>query len=219
MSNIVIAGFTTEGNTDIRFLKSVIQRTFEDVASECNSEIEVHDLQHISTGKGSFKEEILNAAIYADEIGVMVLCVHTDADDENDSRAFEERIDPAFTYVNGNDRDICKNLVAVVPVQMTESWMLADTLLFKEEIGTSLSDANLGLERNPEEISNPKDVIKDSIRIAFEDIPRRRRRPNITELYQPLGQKIELRMLLILPSYQKFKESVRDAFKKLNYLQ
>lgn len=218
MSNIIIAGFTTEGSTDVRFLKSIIQRTFEDVASECDSEIEVHDIQHIPTGKETFSEEVLRAANNAFKIGAMILCVHTDADDENDIRAFRERIDPAFQYIIENENDICKNLVAIVPVRMTESWMLADKTLFKEEIGTTLSDRKLGLENSPEAMSNPKEIIKAAIRIAFENLPRRRRRPDITELYLPLGQKVRLQNLSNLPSYQKFKENIRVAFKKLNYL-
>jgi hypothetical protein len=32
MSNIVIIGFATEGATDVRFLESIIRRTFEEVA-------------------------------------------------------------------------------------------------------------------------------------------------------------------------------------------
>jgi len=35
MSKQVIIGFTTEGKTDVQFLESVIQRSFEDVAFEC----------------------------------------------------------------------------------------------------------------------------------------------------------------------------------------
>jgi hypothetical protein len=219
MSNIIIAGFTTEGSTDVRFLKSVIQRTFEDVAGECNSDIEVHDIQYIPTGKGSFREEILKAAIHADEIGVMVLCVHTDADAEDDNRAFEDRINPAFSYVSEHENGACKNLVAIVPIQMTEAWMLADKELFKEEIYTQRSNRNLGIEEPPEKITDPKAAIKTAIRIAFEDRPRRRQKPDINELYLPLGQKIGLHQLSKLPSYQKFKDGVRGAFHTLNFLQ
>lgn len=219
MSNIIIAGYTTEGSTDKRFLEGVIRRTFEDIAQECDTEIEVYDLQHIPTGKDEFIQEIVSAARKAEDIGVMVLCIHTDADEESDLTAFETRIIPAFEAVKSQDNNHCKNLVAVVPIQMTESWILADKELLKEEIGTQLEDRNLGIDRHPESITNPKEVIKELIRIAYDGIPRRRQRPNISELYLPIGQKIGLDKLLALRSYQRFKESVREAYRILNYLQ
>lgn len=218
MSNIIIAGYTAEGTTDVRFLESVIRRTFEEVAKECATEIEVYDLQHIHTGKSEFANEIIIAAQKADSIGVMVLCVHTDADSESDETAFTHKIMPAFESVQAFDNAICKNLVAIVPIRMTEAWILADKELLKEEVGTHLEDRNLGINRPPETIADPKQAIKELMRIAYESIPRRRQRPDISELYLPLGQKIRLEKLASLSSYNKFKESVRAAYRKLNYL-
>jgi len=89
----------------------------------------------------------------------------------------------------------------------------------KKEIGTTKSDAELGLNRNPESIANPKRLIADAIRIARQDeVKRRRRELSIEELYLPIGQKVSLTALERLPAYQQFKEAVRSAFRQLNYL-
>lgn len=50
-------------------------------------------------------------------------------------------------------------------------------------------------------------------------MPKRRRKGlKIGELYSPIGQQLALEALEKLESYQKFKEAIRSAFRKLNYL-
>lgn len=215
----LIIGMITEGKTDVRFLESVIKRTFESVAFECTGDIEILDVQKIQVTKSTFKGEVVEAAMKGwENYGISTLCVHTDADDVNDDAVFQHKITPAFEAVENSKQTICQVLVPVVPVQMTEAWMLADTTLFKEEIGTEKSNNELGIHHPPEQLTNPKQAIKDAIRIALEHFPRRRRRLNIAELYLPIGQKINLKELENVPSYVKFKESVRKALRKLNLL-
>ena len=218
MSNIIVVGFTTEGTTDTRFLEGVIRRTFEKIAFDCKGEIVVYDIRHIQTGKGDFPSRIEKAATEAARQGVMVLCVHTDADSADDADAFGFRIQPAFQRIKDTGNHACEILVAVVPVQMTEAWMLADGELLKNELMTAKTSAELGIDRKPEMFADPKATLKEAIRIAFEDMPKRRRRLDISELYLPLGQKIPLEKLSSLSSFQKFETAVRDAYKQLNYL-
>jgi len=221
MSQIII-GFTTEGPTDVRFLSSIIQRTFVEVGFECSKEVEVVEpVIYIVKDKGDhFNEQIIKCCQKAFENGVMAFCIHADADDESDDHAFKFRINPTFEEIRAIKEGICDNLVPLVPIQMTESWMLADKSLLKEEIGTEMNDTQLGLARDPESVNNPKEVIAEAIRIARQSLTRRRRKDlDIGELYQPIGQKISLNKLEKIPSYNKFKEEVRNAYRKLNYLQ
>ena len=149
MSKQIIIGFTTEGTTDVRFLESVIQRSFEDVAFECSGQVEVLPVQYIEKENGDFVEVVKYYAQQAEERGIMVLCVHADADDTTDTNTFNYKINPAFIAVNDmQEEPLCKNLVAIVPVQMTEAWMLSDKELLKAEIGTSKSDEELGIDRS-----------------------------------------------------------------------
>ena len=219
MAKQLIIGLHAEGVTDKRFLESVIKRTFEEVAFECTGDIEILDIQIIEVAKKSFIEDACNAARDSyEKYGVMVLCIHTDTDKPSDKVAFQNRILPAFKAIQKLEEEACKNLVAVVPIQMIESWMLADKDLLKEELGTNKSDKQLGIEKKPESLTDPKKAISEAIKIAFEDKPRRRKRPEIGEFYRPLGQKIKLEALEKIPSYCKFKKEVRQAFKTLNYL-
>jgi hypothetical protein len=219
----IFAGIITEGKTDNRFLESVTKRTFDVIGFECNGEIEI-DVRFIPIEKTGldFKEIVIKSAKKGlEEFGIVVLCIHTDADDETDARAFQTKINPAIDELNlKNDHEYCKTIVTIIPVQMIEAWMLADKNLFKREIGTDKSDNELGINRNPEIFADPKEVIKSAIRIAREDLTKRRRNDlTISELYLPLGQKISIQRLDTLPSFIKFKESIRNAFRALNYMQ
>lgn len=220
MRNLLFVGLVTEGNTDIRFLESIIKKTFDSIAFDAVGDIEI-ELVSIKFDKTSFVEDVLTAAIKGvEEYGITVLCVHTDADDINDNSVYQNKITPALNalkkHINPN---ICHNLVPVVPVQMTESWMLADRDLLKKQIGSTMTDFQLGIHKAPETISDPKRIISDAIRIARQGLTQRRRSDlTIADLYLPIGQNMNLTKLELLPSYLKFKNNVVSIFKNLNYL-
>ncbi len=215
----IIVGFASEGKTDMRFLENIIQRSFEKVAFECIGQIEILPVQPIQKKNGSFVEIVKAYAQEADNRGIMVLCIHTDADSETDDDAFVHKIIPAFEAAWQSGDVICKNLVAIVPVQMTEAWMLSDTEVLKAEIGTEKSDNELGLYKFPEIYGDPKQAIADAIMLARQEYARHRRRElSISDLYLPVGQKIDLNKLENLPSFVKFIDAVRGAFRELGYL-
>ena len=223
MSNFILAGLFTEGTTDDRFLESIVKKTLDEVAFECSVEIET-ELEIININKTglNFNQQVLEASKKAsNDLGVLLLFVHTDADGINDETIFRTKIIPAISFLNEQDDNlVCKNIVAIVPIQMTESWMLADKELLKSEIGIEGEDVDLGLLRNPEGIGNPKFVIENVIRLSKENQTKRKRNRglDISDLYQIIGHKIELSELEKLTSYNKFKSSLRDMFKELNFL-
>lgn len=216
----VMLGLLYEGTTDARFLKSLVRRTFENIARECWGDVEILDPVDLKTKTKQFVEEVLKAAeIGLHEHGITVLCVHADADNEKDETTYRHKIEPAKKALKESSEILCANLVPIVPVQMQEAWLLADLVELKRQIGTNKSDTELGLNRKPEEFSDPKQAITDAIRIAREGMTKRRREDlKIGELYQPLGQSIPLASLQKLPSYRKFEEHVRDAFRELKLL-
>lgn len=215
----IIIALATEGNADHRFLPNIIQRTFEIVALESQQEIEIFEpitLSQISGKNIDIREKAKQYAIQAVEKGAMVLCFHADADNKTDKNAFEQRINPAFDAIKSDNGDLCKNVVAIVPIQMTEAWMLADKELLKKQFCTNKSDSELEIDKLPESFSNPRETIKKAINKAREDITKRRRKKlTIGDLYSPLGKTIELSKLESLSSYLKFKTAVRDIFPQL----
>lgn len=218
----VFVGFTTEGSTDVRFLRKIIERSFEEIAYECQGDVEpvVWPLEVKKTDL-SFSEYALKAAQQGvEEIGMMILCIHSDADDATNQNVLDNKIAPARELIKAQSDDTtCKILVPAIPVQMMESWMLADKDLLKNEIGTTKTDNELGINRSPESITDPKAVIEEAIRIARQEKTRRRRKElRISDLYLPVGQKVSIDKLKELPSYRRFQEDIRQAYRELHLM-
>lgn len=221
MSNFILAGLFTEGTTDNRFLSSVVERTLEDIAFDCTGDIETKvEIVTIKKTGLNFNEQVLEASKFAfDKFGILLLFVHADSDAPSDNLIFETKIIPAQKILLEQDDNYCKNLIAIVPIQMSESWMIADKQLLKDEIGIEKTDAELEIHLNPESITNPKSVIENIIRLSKEDLTKRRRNNglNISDLYQIIGQKVEIAELEKLTSYLKFKNSLIDKLRELNF--
>jgi hypothetical protein len=221
MSNFILAGLFTEGSTDVRFLSSVVERVLEQVAFDCTGDIETKvEIINIDKSRKDFNQQVLEASkVASDKFGILLLFVHTDSDSVNDDLIFQSKIIPAQTLLRDQDDSYCKDIVAIVPIQMTESWMIADKKLLKEEIDIEKSDTELNIHLNPELISNPKSVIESIIRLSKEDETKRKRNKglNIADLYQIIGQKIELTELEKLPSYLKFRNSLIEKLRELNF--
>lgn len=217
----IFIGLATEGPTDIRFFESIVRRTFQDIAlKECRTDVDI-DIQRLKTKKTglSFSEYVIQASCDGvKEFGMMALAIHTDADRETYDDRKRYNIYPAQSELDRKGDDYCKILTPVIPVRMMEAWMLADKDLLKAEIGTQKSDNDLGIDRDPEVIADPKSVIEEAIRVAQSDLPRRRQRLTISDLYEIIGDKISIDRLLLLNSYRRFQEEVRSTYRALNYM-
>ena len=219
MAHQLFAGLLTEGNTDNRFLESVVTRAFHEIAFECRGDIEIEVILLSKIASHNFVEMVRQAASQGlAEFGIMILCVHTDADAPSTQSVYEHKILPAQEALTLHDDSThCKVVTPIVPVQMIESWMLADVELLKREIGTTKSDRELELDRIPESNADPKAVIRNAIQVAFVDNPKRRRRSlTIGELYAPIGQQIAMDKLKALASFQQFLTDLRTAFRACN---
>lgn len=222
MSKLIFAGLFGEGTTDLRFLESIIKKTLDQIAFECKGDVEI-ELSTIRIPKANlgFVEQVLAASKKGvEDYGITILCVHTDADHVTDNQMYSTKINPAKNALSNSDpNEFCRIMTAVVPVRMIESWMLADTELLKKEIGSSLSDVDLELHRFPEHYADPKQAIENAIRIVSSEKPKRRRCDfTISDLYLPIGQKMDLSKLNVLPSFRKFEESIRNSLHELNLL-
>lgn len=217
----IFIGLITEGSTDIRFFESIVRRTFQDIAlKECRPDIDI-DLRILNTKKIglSFVEYVKQSAYEGVEnFGMTILSVHVDADKVTYDERRRYNIEPAQQELNKLGDDYCKILTPVIPVRMMEAWMLADRELLKEEIGTIKSDNDLNINKDPESIADPKYTIEEAIRIAQSDLPKRRQRLTISDLYAIMGDKIELAKLSALNSYQRFQEEVRNTYRELKYM-
>ena len=216
----IIIGLFGEGRTDARLLESIIKRSFENISLECNKELEISNVCHIEVKKNNFVDDVLSAAREGViQYGIMILCVHADADKPTDDWVMKTKIKPLLEKIQTCNDNACKLIVPVIPVRMSEAWMLADTILFKKELRTKINDDELGINKHPESIADPKRVIEDAIRVARKDVPKRKwNQFGIGELYESIGDNISLESLRQLTSFRKFEDHVRNAFKELKHL-
>ena len=97
-----------------------------------NDEIEIIKIDKIGL---KFDEQVFTASKFAfDKFSISLMFVHTDADSSDDDFVFKSKIIPAINYLKIQTESICKNLVAIVPIQMTESWMIADKELLNVSV-------------------------------------------------------------------------------------
>ncbi len=219
--------FTAEGSTDYRFLENIIMRTVKEIVyEECTTMLDIDDITPLPTKKIGldFEEYIIKATQDAISYGAHLMIVHSDSDKDT----YEERILHKFVPArramteseNTEVRDYEPYLIPIIPIRMIEAWMLADKPLLKAEIGTNLSDGDLGINGNPEEIGHPKETINNALRIAKKRATRKRKVEidDISELYSIMGAKLSLSHLTRLSSYNKFVDELKRGFRVLGYL-
>jgi len=220
---VLVLGLYAEGPTDHDFLPPVIRRTVEEIlAQHEQSEIDEASILIIELTEDQRKdraESILHAACKA--CGYHALIVHSDADHPEPYKARVERIQPGFDLVQQANEGVCKDLVAIIPVQAIEAWILADYKLLLSEIGTDLNARDLDIPeraRYVQRISKPKRRLEEAVQRAYASRSRRRREIDISFLYQPIGEQISLDRLKQLPSYKEFAEDLTEALKALHII-
>ena len=109
MTKQIFVGLATEGNTDNRFLENIVKKTFDEIGYECLDEIEtnVHYLKIQKTGLNFIEQVLAFSKLGMDKFGIMVLCIHTDSDNFNDSIAFQNKIFPAIKEI---EKKILQNI-------------------------------------------------------------------------------------------------------------
>ena len=215
-------GLIAEGTTDIRFLKSVISKSIQELSWKCVNQVEIFDVREITAQGDSFVVKMLEASKCAcQDYSIDVLCIHTDSDARTIDAVMQNKFNPLFSALNGMpEEDYCKNIIPTIPIQMIESWMLADKELLKQLINAkTMSDADLGLDRLPESYADPKSVIENAIRRAMSGHPKKKRNQiDISDLYEILGTKLSLERLRTIPSFEQFEKGVIKVFKDMSLM-
>ena len=219
-SKQLFVGLISEGTTDTRFLYSVIDRTINELIFRFGDSVEIY-MEELKKDSGkSFVEQIIDASInYQKENHINFLLVHSDADYLDDSIVQKNKFNPLYKGVEINSDLFCKDIVPIIPVYMIEAWMLADFDLFVDEISTSKSKTELQLNGHPESFTNPKEKIKKALNIINDERPKKRRKElQISDLYQIIGQKIEIEKLKSLKSFEKFYNNLIETLENLHFI-
>lgn len=165
---------------------------------------------------------MLNASKRAcQDYGISALCIHTDSDDPSANNVIQYKFEPLFSELNTlSEEEYCKHIIPTIPIQMIESWMLADKELLKFLINAQdMSNEDLGIERLPESYNDPKSAIENAIRIAMSRLPQRRRNQIvISDLYEILGNRLSLDRLRAIPSFVQFESNILKVFRDMGLM-
>jgi hypothetical protein len=220
MKNVAVALYA-EGITDQLFLLEVIRRAAKQNLNQSGQQyIDVKPVDPISFKKTGMKQDecILQAARLASNYNILI--VHADADHRTADRALNERFYPGHLRVQQAEEEVCRCVLPIVPVQMTEAWMLADPEALRAALGTSKSAQELGLPLKAKLVEadpDPKQTLKIIVGKAN---THRSRRQNLEvhTLYTFLGRKVDLSRLRDVPAYQRFVHDLVNAFRTINLI-
>ena len=135
-----------------------------------------------------------------------LLFVHRDA--EKESR--QKRVLEIHQAVNLIKEDVILPVVCVIPVKMTEAWLLIDEKAIREAAGNPKGRQPLDLPKtsNTEGLSDPKETLRGLLETARGHAPRRQQTVSITRIaeliddFQPLKQ---------LSAFRELESELRDA--------
>lgn len=201
----IIFGIYAEGPTDYRFFTTLLERylTYFCYANELGVDI----LPPIPIrGREDFPPSFVDKLKrieqeYVGEKGLPYVFVHNDADSPSLSQVLDFKWKPWL--------DECENAeswLAIIPIKMTESWMLVDVEALKATFIISAENIRQVIgNSNPESISDPKGKLGEIIR--------RGKQRRTTNFEENLAKRIRFELLEQLSSFQFFKSQVEERLK------
>lgn len=198
----VVCTLLADGTSD-RVLLPILRWLLD---QHCSAATELHFAEHLPSNPATLTERI-NAAL--DYYPCHLLFVHRDAEGE-DPFFRQGQIEAAWAAGTAKAR-----LVSVIPVRMTEAWLLLDAAAIRGAAGNPSSSAALDLPRprKLEQHKDPKSVLFDALRVAsglspsrlkgFRPEARRHRIAELMATFEPLRE---------LPSFARLEAQLQALF-------
>lgn len=207
---MLVFGFCGEGIADYKFTLEVVRRTVQDLLP--TEDVQAESIEHIG---GTQEERIIYFAERTN--GYHMAFVHLDADGRTRDRAYAERFYPGYQQVQERQDGVNKMLVPIIPIRMTEAWMLADFEAFKDITGTRKTAADLNFPSSPHQVEtlDAKEVFESAVRNAR---PGRRRHLTPKDIYLPLAEVVRLALLRRVPAFEAFESDLKKTLAQLNYV-
>lgn len=211
--SVLIFGFYGEGGADYAFIRRIVERTIIGMIPH----VDVFSMAIEGVNAGTQPERILEIGERASGYNFVVF--HLDADAPTTQLAYEQRFMPGYEQLQHVQEDtVNRHVVPVIPVRMSEAWMLVDFEAFQHVVGTKKSGSDLGFpprSHQVEAIGNPKGVFEEALRNAR---PGRRRTIAPDEIYTPLADQLRLERLRSVPAYQEFQSNLEEILIDLHFI-
>jgi hypothetical protein len=143
-----------------------------------------------------------------------LLLVHRDAEGPDSSLRYTE-IEQAV-----NESHISTPTVPVVPIRMTEAWLLFDEQAVRRAAGNPNGGTPLDIPvRNPEAVVDPKALLHDALRTASGLTGRRLQRFRTSEAVHRVAEYIDdFSPLRHVPAFQSLYDRVVEVARRLGWL-
>lgn len=221
MAHQIYIVLTVEGTTDTRFLEALLEPVFQEMALryvEADVDCSVFVQGRYDKSEGFAKGVVKACKDAMEQFGATTLAVHTDADRMTYDKRKETNFTDVFETVKTLDPDgYCTIITPVIPVRMMEAWMLADRDLLRREIGTTMTNGQLGIDGDPESFADPKEKIEEAIRRASQNASHKKpvNAVEIGDLYSIIGKSVTIDKLEQLESFRRFEDEILTAFKEI----
>ncbi len=139
-----------------------------------------------------------------------VLFVHRDAEAQPVAHRREE--------IAAALRGLQVQHIPVIPVRMTEAWLLADEAAIRKAAGNPNGTANLNLPslRRLEDLPNPKKVLHDALSTASGLNVRRRIRLHVSQQVHLIPNHVDdYSVLAVLPAFRTLQQDIRVLVENL----
>lgn len=201
MQQITIALYA-EGTTDYRFLPEIIISELEYLLMERNVEYEIFPcLSPIRNPDGSFIERMKYMETEYEQ--QHLIFIHQDSDSRGNNDVLSTRWQPWSTCAENISK-----WVPIIPVQMTEAWMLCDRDAICDSLGIEVAQYDAVMNgRQVEMMADPKQKLRQLAQLSDSR--------SLSSAYELLSSRISRDRLLALNSYKAF---VDDLDLALNFV-
>ncbi|MCB9761609.1 MAG: DUF4276 family protein [Alphaproteobacteria bacterium] len=215
-----------EGSTDVSFFSPLLVRVCEHLCRTVQIDIvpQVIDLSDIARPDLLRRADQIQDAASQASGAFDILFVHADgAGDPARMRA--EQVDPGLRQV-ADAFTTRPGLVGLVPVREMEAWAIVDGDALRDVLGTTLSDAELGIPHKPalaESVTDPKRCLVQAVSVAISGRRGRRTRKGdagkrYSRYLRGIGERVGLDCLRDLAAFRSLEEELASALKELRYL-
>ena len=201
----IVFGVYAEGPTDYRFFPTLIERYLTRFCHTNGLDVDILPAVQIRSRKNfssGFIEKL--KLIEQDSVGTKGLpyvFVHNDADARSLDQVLNFKWKPWLDECRNTE-----NWLAVIPIRMTESWMLADVEALKSTFIISAENIRQIIGNgDPESISDPKNKLAE--------IVRRGKQKRTTNFEENLAKRTRFEVLEQLPSFQFLKSQIEERIR------
>lgn len=200
--NVVVTGLVADGTSD-RALIPLLRLLLKE-----HLQIPFEEPQFIDVERHNLAGKIKHAT---EKYSLDVLFVHRDAENEEWEKRVAE-IQGSTPIANQTP------IVSVIPIKMTEAWLLTDVQAIRSAVGNPNSNVELPLPNHKKiEQSAAKKILLESLVIACEAGANRRRRFKPEQYRQRVAELVsDLDSLRKLPSFQRLEDDLIPHLEKLN---